>query len=426
MPSSAVTATRPGRVDGTVPLPRLGEGTAPLPGLVDRTVPMSPRTARLPLRRPARTLAACVWTALALAPAALRAQEVQVDTTTGRAAGARPAARMIFYRALTYGSDAYMGPLDVILNKGYAVAQFNNRNRHIFEYDYGTRHVWSSVAHPVENVRRYGGWEKLIREELLPLSLSWRKWKWAPNYVGHVLEGGITYRRLAEWHEAHGVPLPALSAAVVTMGAAVINEMYAHPGYVEGTTATMTDLLFFDPLGILLFAHDGVARIFAERLRGTIWSSQAALTLDGELVNNGNNVILKLPLSPFPSTSIFVRAGLAFTPGVTFHRDSGLDVSVAFGAEGRIQGVDPETGEETPELALGAGLFLDRNGSLLMSVTASEVEHRRLVVNVYPGVIPFAGGRFGAWFLLRDDGAVRFGLSARGALGLGLAAGIGG
>jgi hypothetical protein len=61
-----------------------------------------------------------------------------------------------------------------------------------------------------------------------------------------------------------------------------------------------------------------------------------------------------------------------------------------------------------------------------MSVTASEVEHRRLVVNVYPGVIPFAGGRFGAWFLLRDDGAVRFGLSARGALGLGLAAGIGG
>ena len=368
---------------------------------------------------------------LALGPALLAAQKVEADTTAAATeavradAGAPAAPQPAFYLGLPYGSDAYMGPIDVILNKGFAVAQFNNRNRYVFDYDYGNRHVWNSVTHPLENVRRSGGWEKLIREELLPLSLYWRKWKWAPNYFGHVLEGGITYRRLAEWHEAHGVPLPAVSAAVVTMGSALINEMYAHPGYVEGTTATMADLLFFDPLGIVLFAHDGVARFFAERLHGTIWSSQAAITLDGELVNNGNNVILKLPVSPFPGTSVFVRGGLAFTPGLTFHRDSGLDVSVAFGAEGRVQGVDPDTGEETPELALGGGVFVDREGSLLVSVMASQVEHRRFVVNVYPGVIPFADGRFGAWFLVRDDGAMRFGLSGRGALGLGIAGGFG-
>lgn len=333
-------------------------------------------------------------------------------------------AEYLFYRGRPYGTDAYTGPLDPILNKGFAVAQFNNRDRFIFEYDYATRHVWRSLTEIDSNVERFGGWEKLLREEVFPLSFDWREWKWAPNYVGHLLEGGMTYRRLAEWNRAHGVPLPRLTAAVIKMGADVINEMYAHPGFEHGTAATATDLLFFDPLGIVLFTQDGFARFFSERLKGNIWSSQAALTPGGELVNNGNNLILKLPLSPIPSTSIFVRGGLAFTPGLTFHRDDGLDVSVGFGAEGRIQQLDPDTGEETPELALGGGVYLDRDGSLLASFLASEVEHRRLVLNVYPGVIPVLGGRFGAWILLREGGALRFGVSARGALGLGLAGGL--
>jgi hypothetical protein len=330
----------------------------------------------------------------------------------------------LFYKGRPYGTDAYMGPLDVILNKGYAVAQFNNRNRYIFDYDYGYRHAWNSVVHFPANVEKYGGWGKYIGDEILPTSLSWRSWKWVPNYGGHLLEGGMTYRRLAEWNEVHDVPIPRVSAAVVTMAAAYINEMYAHPGYVEGTAATGSDLLFFDPLGIVLFSLDGFAGFFAGPLKGNIWATQAALTFDGELVNNGNNIIVKLPISPFPRTSIFIRGGLAFTPGVTFHRDNDLDVTVAFGGEGRIQNLDPETGEETPEIALGAGLFIDRHGSLLTSVMLSEVPHRRFVVNVYPGVVDVAGGRVGGWFLLRDDWAVRFGLSFSGALGLGLGSGI--
>ena len=54
----------------------------------------------------------------------------------------------------------------------------------------------------------------------------------------------------------------------------------------------------------------------------------------------------------------------------------------------------------------------------------SEVEHRHLVVNVFSGLIPFVGGRFGTWFVLREAGALRFGMSARGVLGVGLGGGI--
>ncbi|MDX1647638.1 MAG: hypothetical protein R3304_10875 [Longimicrobiales bacterium] len=330
-----------------------------------------------------------------------------------------------FYLGRAYGTDAVAGPLDVLLNKGFAVAQFNNRNRYIFDYDYGVRHVWNSITGFGDNVHRYGGWTAYLGDEIVPTSLDWSAWKWAPNYFGHVLEGGMTYRRLSEWNRVHEVPFPALSAAVVTMGAAVINEMYAHPGWVQGTAATATDLLFFDPLGVALFSIDGVAGFFAGPLQGTIWSSQAALTLDGELVNNGNNFIVKLPVSPFPRTSIFIRGGLALTPGLTYHRRDGLDVSVGLGGEGRIQNVDPVTGEETPEIAVGGGIFVDRDGTLLASVMASETAHRRFVVNVYPGVVDVAGGRLGGWLIVRKDWAVRFGVSVSGALGVGAGAGFG-
>lgn len=332
--------------------------------------------------------------------------------------------RPFFYHGRPYGTDAISGPLDVLLNKGFAVAQFNNRNRYIFDYDYGSRHVWNSVTRLGENVERYGGWRKYVGDEIFPTSLEWDEWKWAPNYFGHVLEGGMTYRRLTEWNRAHGVPLPAVSAAVVTMGAAVINEMYSHPGWIQGTAGTATDLLFFDPLGILLFSFDGVARFVAGPLHGNIWASQAALTFDGELVNNGNNFALKLPLSPIPRTSLFVRAGLAVTPGITYHRRDGLDVSVALGGEGRIQNIDPVTGEETPEIAIGGGVFVDRDGTLLVSVMASETAHRRFVVNVYPGVVDVAGGRLGGWLILRKDWGVRLGISVAGALGLGVGTGF--
>lgn len=356
-------------------------------------------------------------------PVATRAQFMDPDSSI---IPSDELANYYFYKGRPYGTDAYMGPLDVLLNKGYAVAQFNNRNRYIFDYDYGDQHVWNSIAQLGGNVERYGGWKKFIGDEVFPLSFRWQEWKWAPNYFGHFLEGGITSRRLSEWNRAHGVPLPTLSAAVVTMGAAVINEMYAHPGFVEGTAATATDLLLFDPLGIAIFSIDGVSRFVAGTLGGNIWASQASLIYDGELVNNGNNFILKLPISPFDNTSVFVRGGLAFTPGLTFHRDDGLDITVAAGGEARIQNIDPETGEETPEIAIGAGVFVDRGGSLLFSVLASEAEHRRFVVNVYPGVFDIAGGRLGGWLIMRENWDVRFGISLAGAMGLGFGAGWGG
>ncbi len=362
-----------------------------------------------------------MWVVLGLLGSEAHAQYLPADSSS---VGEEERGKFFFYQGRPYGTDALAGPFDVMLNKGYAVAQFNNRNRYIFDYDYGSKHVWRSITQLGANVERYGGWKSYIGDEIFPLSLEWRDWKWMPNYFGHFVEGGMTYRRLAEWASVQGVPYPALSAALITMSSAVINEMYAHPGFEEGTAATAADLLFFDPLGIALFSVDGVARFFGETLRGNIWSGQAALMLDGELVNNGNNFIVKPPIGS-DRFSLFVRAGLAFTPGVTWHRTDGIDISFALGGEGRIQNIDPLTGEETPEIAVGGGVFVDRGGVLLASVMASETAHRRLVLNVYPGVTRLGGGRMGAFLIVRKDGHLRFGISVAGSGGIGTGVGAG-
>lgn len=366
------------------------------------------------------TTAGCTLAVL-MAVTPLRAQWLPADSSRIEAADRD---RFYFYHGRPYGTDALAGPLDVLLNKGYAVAQFNNRNRHIFDYPYAHEHVWSSISDFPEHVERYGGWRRFIGDEVFPLSFRWQEWKWAPNYFGHFVEGGMTYRRLAEWGRVNGMPWPDVTAGLITMGAAVVNEMYAHPGQLDGTAATGADLLFFDPLGIAIFSIDGVSHFFSRTLKGNIWSGQAALMLDGELVNNGNNFVVKVPVGS-DRVSLFLRGGLAFTPGLTFHRDDGLDVSVAIGGEGRIQQIDPDTGEEVPELALGGGVFLDRGGTLLASVMASQTEHRQFVVNVYPGVLPLANGRLGAFLIVREKGHIRLGISIADRWGLGVGTGVG-
>ncbi len=258
-----------------------------------------------------------------------------------------------FYKGLSYGSDANIGPLDVLLNRGFAVAQQSGRNRKIFDYRYGTRHVANSFAHPLEAIERAGGWWEVISTEVLPLAWGTGSMKWAPNYFGHVIEGGIAYRQLWEWFEARNVRMPGLLSGVTTMAAAMLNELYEHPYLQIGSASTLVDLLLFDTGGILLFSNDSVARFFPRSLKANVWPTQAAITLpDGQIMNNGNNLTLKFPLSPIPSTSIFMRTGLNAQLGLTLHSAGGLDFSAAVGMDAIRMLIDPVTGEETADLKI--------------------------------------------------------------------------
>ena len=331
------------------------------------------------------------------------------------------------------GSDQYVGPLDVVLNKGYNLAQAVNRDRAIFSATYGWSHVWNSVAHPFRSIEESGGWGDWMEKEIIPVqAVTWIRsgldWDaadnmtWYPNYLGHFVEGGITHRRLAEKLESQGVPGAYAVAGIVTMGASVINEAYTHPTLEQGTGGTVADLYVFDLGGVIAFSFDPVARFFAETLHADVWPSQAALSFPGPvLANNANNLVFKLPIPFVDRFSVFVRTAVGSHVGATLHLADDLDISFGVGADTERQNIDPVTGEESVDLRLSSSLYLDRGGSVLASLYLSEVDQRRLSLNLYPGVLH---SDFGAWLALAQDGTVQLGLTHRLAMGLGVGAGL--
>jgi hypothetical protein len=337
---------------------------------------------------------------------------------------ANPDVGPYFYRGLPYGSEAYYGPLAVILNKGFALSLMEGGTRRLADFPYGIRSVADALAHPTAAIERQGGLWRFVREEMLPLSWSPDGIKWWTNYTGHLIEGGIHWRQLKEWYEAHGVPLAGLMSGITTMSAALLNEAYESNGATAGSAATVADLYFFDLAGIVLFSFDGVSRFFSRTLNANLWTGQASLVFPaGETDNNASHVYFKIPWSPIPNSSLFLWNGIGFLVGLSLHRGDGLDISFGAGTDAAGRTLDPVTGREMATLTFGAGLFVDRNGSLLASAHVSQVHHRLLRLNVYPGVLGGPGENLGAWMILSHDFEVRFGISNRFWLGAGLGLG---
>src|SRR5207253_2915020 len=206
--------------------------------------------------------------------------------------------------------------------------------------------------------------------------------------------GGLTMRTLDEWYRAHRVPLPRVMAVATTYAASALNEMTEQPD--AGPTAGgIADLVIFDVAGVALFHWDQPTRFLVEHWHAADWSSQASFTFpNGELQNNGQYVTLKIPVG-LGRNRFFVRGGLGAQFGVTRALNAQHSVSIGLGGDTEVRRVD-STGHETIEFVPAAGVYYDRNNSLLWSVSMSYLENM-LSVNVYPNVVPRVPRDLGMW-----------------------------
>lgn len=337
---------------------------------------------------------------------------------------------LFFVKGRSYGTDAYGGPFDVILNKGFAVSQWQDQDRHIFSYPYGWSAVWASVTRPGAAMERAGGWGTVLRYHILPL--GWDELKagqWMPNYFGHLLEGGLAYRRLLEWNRVNGVPFPTLSAVLVTQLAVTINEAYETPvndPWVQenGTAGAFIDWWIMDPLGMVLMHQDPIAGFFANKLGAVVWPRQASITFPGgRLTNNGEAVILRPKLWFTDDFRLFFRGGVGAEGGISFPYGDGLTINVGAGANSSGRKLNIEHIEEAT-FSFSSGIWIDREGSLLFSATWDHKTDRRLAIDVFPGVISIGGATVGTWFQLDQNWAPYFGITGRRTLGAGIGVGF--
>jgi len=364
----------------------------------------------------------CLVTAVAVS---LGGQAPRSDSATRiKSSWSRPSSAdsaRLLYRGYTYGSDAYYSPLTVLLNKGYDIFQLRKSPRNIWTFPYRT-----SWKHGVEDifdspgpiVERFGGWGRLARIELYPSSTKVNEFNWLVNYTEHLLGGGITMRMLDEWYRDHRVPYPRAWAMATTYAASVLNEMLEQQGGTVATAGNLADLLVFDMAAVLLFHWNQPTQFFARTLQIADWSNQAALTYPNhQLQNNGQYFSMKVPIG-FERTRLFIRGGMGAQIGVSRKLDDEHHVSVGAGGDTQVRSID-DTGHEKVKFAPSAGIFYDRNNSLLWSVTSSPAANL-VTVNVYPGVLRGLGNDTGLWAVYTRHNEVRFGLTYRNALGLGI------
>ncbi|HEX9710168.1 MAG TPA: hypothetical protein VGB42_09415 [Candidatus Thermoplasmatota archaeon] len=328
-----------------------------------------------------------------------------------------------FYGARSWGSEAQFNPVSLVLNGGFDQLRTEGGYRHVLEFPYGkmATNVLHSIGNAERALRGYG-WSDWLRDEVLPLSTKGEGGgQWVPNYLLHLFAGGMTGVRITEWYARHGTPHPEVAAFGTVYAWHFLTEMVEHGAGDGRSVDAITDLLIFDLAAFFLWRGERVQRLFSTNVEMTNWPGQPSLTFPGPTLQNMQMtamVRVRVPgLEPWRPMSTL---GASFLLGLS-RRVQGEDwLSLGAGwdpSENPV--IDPATGKKTVVLNPNAGLFWDREGSLLASLIVRANRTERVLLNVYPGVVRVAGYSPGlsAQWLARDGW--RFGVSTTWGIGVG-------
>lgn len=328
----------------------------------------------------------------------------------------RPRGRR-FYTGISWGSESQFNPISELVNEGFNDLVIESADMRLSNQPYAAswQNLKHNLLHPRASFKQYGA-RRAIRNELLPLT-GFDGGQWFPNYTDHFIGNGMVSVRLEEWYARHGYPAPLALSVVTMMTAHVTNEVIERPRY--WSLDPLADLLVFDPLGMLLFRSDAVQRFFSGPLRLTNWAGQPMIVVPGGRLENASEEF-KFTFA-LPRTSRlqgFVMTGLNVLGGVTYTAANGRALSVGLGkGSDVVQLTDSTSDVRTVKLGARAGVFYDREGSLLASLVYDGSRNGLVKLNIYPGIVRVRGASPGVWLDVRRDG-LRFGLAAPFGIGV--------
>lgn len=320
-----------------------------------------------------------------------------------------------FYKGRDFGSESLYSPWGLILNGSYDIIQLD-KTRDIFSLPYsrGFKNVTWNLGHPFSSIESYG-WHNFIRDEIFPLSLDKNNGQWYPNYTLHLIGGGMTYRAMAEWFTFNDVPSPYLFSFAVMGVYHMMNEVVENQNYQGRTVDPISDIYLFDLGGIALFSSESVCAFFDSTLNLADWSLQPSFLLwNRQLHNNGQYFSLKWKLPFWDHWYLHHFFGLNDVTGLSYRFDNGEAISFGYGlTPGNFILLDRLTNKKTISLVESAGIFFDRDNSLLASMLLTRKTDYTLSVNIYPGFLDIGKFKLGGWIVLSKNGETLFGVTTR-------------
>jgi hypothetical protein len=335
-----------------------------------------------------------------------------------------------FYEGLKYGSQGNFNPASVLMNRGFEMMRITKSDLVYdpFHYRYRFDNVFENLSHPFKYVQSYGT-KDFFLEQVIPFGNPDKPY-WYPNYTLHLIGGGITYTGLKEWFVSKKVKGAGIWSGMVVVGAGLINEAIEErefTGDFRLNVDVIADVWLFDLGGILLFQSEKVNYFFSKKLHMRDWSRQPMFLIPGTYMGNcGQFFSFKLNLPKSESWHIFSMMGLGGMIGVshTFKNNYGLSLGFGQGPrrkEKQLFGLPIDV-----SLVPMAGLYLDRNNSLLASLEMSNSDNDKYhnyfaELNIYPGIIKLGKHISPAtWMALSKDKNLIIGLSCNYTFGFGL------
>ena len=287
-----------------------------------------------------------------------------------------------------------------------------NRSNRLSDIEWATgwRGLWKNLGHPVESIEQKGWWD-FIASEVIPFSVNRESSQYWPNYLNHLIGGGMSYRRMREWYTWHGVPY-ARPAAVVTLTVYhLLNETVEMHNRTGWRADPVADVYIFDTAGIFVFSSDRVCRFFSRTLHLEDWSFQPLYDpVTGSLENVGQNYMVRFGLRRTAPWSLFYHWGNGGELGLSRDLGGGRHVSLGGGFVAKSL-TDADAYSETVDLVTSAGLFYDREGSLLAGLLYSPRRDGRVRLNLYPGLLRVGSLRPGFTIILTDESDVLTGIT---------------
>jgi hypothetical protein len=309
------------------------------------------------------------------------------------ASRAQDSSKYYFYFGRDYGSESMFNPVASIINGGFDILQSESHSRVLstIKFGIGAKNVWENLRDPLPQISKFG-WDRFISQEVFPLSLSIEKAQYFPNYTLHLIGGGMNSQMMYEWYRFHHVPLPGLIAGVSFATLHFINEAVENDLYVGVNVDPIADVWIFDIAGPILFSIDNVKQFFSSTLGLTDWSGQVAWSpATNTIENHGQNFVMRYKPPFLDRTRLFYYFGDSGMFGLSFDRSDQTSISVGAGFVAKsLRQVDAINGARSITVELGwiAGVFYDRENSLLASLIVSDRINENVKLNIYPGILP--------------------------------------